>query len=110
MKPLRYNGVLAPSTHYGRGPQDGVGYLIAPPAGAWPESNLVPWDDPKSYYRARLAYPVPVAQQNTVASEQGFAMVTIEGSQITLRAYGIGTPSAPAAAHVIDQVSYPKPP
>lgn len=109
MKPMRYNGIIAPSALYGRGSQDGVGYLITPPAGAWPESTVVAWDGATAHYRNRLAYPVPVEQQNTVASEQGFTIVQLQDKQITLRSYGMGTTVAPAALHVVDEVTYTKP-
>lgn len=108
-KPMRYNGVIAPSGVYGRGPDDGVGYVVLPAAGAWPESQIVAWDDPKAHYRDRLAYPTPVGQQSTVPSEQGFTIVSLAGKQITLRTYGLGTPSSPAAVHLVDEVSYTKP-
>lgn len=109
MKPMRYNGVLAPSGVYGRGAQDGVGYVVLPPGGAWPESTIVAWDDPKAHYRDRLAYPVPAGQQSTVPSEGGFLMVALEGKQVTMTTYGMGTIQAPGPLHVVDEVSYTKP-
>lgn len=108
-KPMRYNGIIAPSGVYGRGSQDGVGYLITPPAGACPETQIVAWDGAIAHYRSRLAYPVPVAQQDTVASEQGFVIVHLQGKQITIRTYGVGTTVAPADVHMVDEVTYTKP-
>ena len=109
MKPMRYNGIIAPSGIYGRGSSDGVGYLITPPAGAWPETEIVAWDDSNAHYRDRLAYPVPVGQESTVPSEHGFTMVSLAGKQITLRTYGLGTVASPVSLHLVDEVSYTKP-
>jgi 3',5'-cyclic AMP phosphodiesterase CpdA len=109
MKPMRYNGVVAPSGAYGRGAQDGVGYVVLPPGGAWPESTIVAWDDPKAHYRDRLAYPVPTGQQSTVPSEGGFLMVALQGKQVTMTTYGMGTIQTPGPLHVVDEVSYAKP-
>jgi 3',5'-cyclic AMP phosphodiesterase CpdA len=108
-KPMRYNGQLAGSGSYGRGPTDGVGYLVLPPAGAWPETGLIAWDDPKAYYRDRLAFPVPVAQQNTIESEIGYAIVRLAGSAITLEVWGMGDYASAHAPVLRDSVSYTRP-
>lgn len=99
MLPLSYNGVLAPSGQYGRNPDDGVGYLILPPAGAWPETQLIHWEDPKAYYRDRLAFPVPVQFEDTVPSENGYVVV-----RITETTLGIETFAVRESAVLIDEL------
>jgi hypothetical protein len=106
-RPLRYNGQLA--NDYGRGANEGVGYLIVPPAGVWPADQLIPHGDPKGYYRDRLAYPVVAAPNDTAPSELGFVAVDVTGTSITLTTYGLGTITSPQAAHVVDTASYTKP-
>jgi hypothetical protein len=105
--PLRYNAQIANA--YGRGPSDGVGYLIVPPAGVWPGTELIPHDDPKGYYRDRLAYPQVAPPSNTAPSEVGFVIVELEGKTIALTTWGMGTIETPLPAHVVDQASYTKP-
>jgi hypothetical protein len=103
--PLRYNAVLASSGQYGRGPDDGVGYLVLPPAGAWPETELISWEDEKAYYRDRLAYPIPDVESDTVPSDSGFVIVRLEGESCTLRTYAVRD-GAPAE---VDGVQYVRP-
>jgi hypothetical protein len=108
-KPMRYNGQLAASGSYGRGPNDGVGYLVLPPAGAWPETALIAWDDPHAYYRDRLAFPVPGAQQNAVESEVGYTIVELSGSSITLEVWGMGDYASPHGSVLRNTLSYVRP-
>jgi hypothetical protein len=101
MRPLRYDGVEAPSGAYGRGPDDGVGYLVLPPAGNWPEAEIMA-DDAA---RARLAHPTPTPGVDTVPSELGFAVAEIDGEDWALEVYGVGSVVAPAPLGVIDAIA-----
>lgn len=106
MKPLRFNATLVPK--YGTQAGQGVGYMILPPAGAWPNANLIDSQSSKAYYRNRLAYPVPKANRNDVSSENGFVRVELNGRTFTLKTYGLGTFQAPKAVRLLDQHSYTK--
>ncbi len=107
MKPIRYNGALVQS--YGNGVTQGVGYVVLPPAGAWPNPNVIDEASTKAYYRNRLAYPVPATGRSDVSSQNGFVRVELQGRTFSLKAYGMGTPQSPQSARVVDQVSYTKP-
>lgn len=109
MKPMRYNASLV-AGGYGLQATQGVGYLVLPPAGAWPNETLIDSASDKAHYRDRLAYPVPTPGQNRVPSENGFVRVDVVGRSITLKTYGLGSPTQPQTARVIDQVSYTKSP
>jgi hypothetical protein len=102
-KPIRYNAQLVSA--YGNGSGDGVGYVVTPPAGAWPHGQLVPSSDPKAYYRDRLAYPSPA---DMVSSEVGFVLVSLSGRTFTLQALGLGSLQTPVPAHVVDELTYTK--
>jgi len=105
-RPMRFNGIKASSSNYGRGPNDGIGYVVVPPAAAWPETTLIPSTDPKSYYRDRLAYPVVPMSTDTAPSENGYVVVDLDGNAFHLETWGVGGPGAPANPHLIDQVTY----
>jgi hypothetical protein len=106
--PLRYNGVIAPSGEYGvgeeEGDEDGVGYIVLPPAGAWPDMNLIRSDDPEARRRERLAYPVVGPTETAVDSEIGFVVARVEGSTLSLETWGMGTTREAEAPHLKDHV------
>ncbi|MGC4119561.1 MAG: hypothetical protein QM765_34320 [Myxococcales bacterium] len=102
-KPLRYNATLV--SEHGNGPGQGVGYVVTPPGGTWPNADLVPLTDPKGYYRDRLAYPAPA---DVVPSEVGFVKVHLDARTISLEAYGLGSVGQAVPAHVVDAYGYTK--
>lgn len=103
--PLRHSGILAPSGAYGRGPDDGVGYMIAPPAGNDPSDQVIPPDSEWAYYRDRLAWPPLDPERNYVDSELGFIRADVSGEQLRLRTYGMGDLDAPKAAWVREDLT-----
>jgi hypothetical protein len=105
-KPLRYNAKLV--SNYGNKADQGVGYLILPPAGAYPNANLIDYTNEKAYYRQRLAYPIPTKDSNAVPSEVGFVTVEIKNRNISLKTYFLGDINNPKDAHIVDQLSYSK--
>jgi hypothetical protein len=82
---------------------------VLPPAGAWPETDLIAWSDPKAYYRDRLAFPVPVPQQNATESEMGYVIVRLAGSSMTLEIWGLGNHTSPHAPVLRNALSYVRP-
>ncbi len=108
MKPISYNAQIM-SGGYGPGVGQGVGYLLTPPSGAWPEGELLALDGPQAYYRDRLAYPVPPSNSNAVPSERGFVRIDISGHTLSMTTYGLGTPTVPVESHVVDTLQYSKP-
>ncbi len=109
MLPLQYDGVLAPSGAYGRGPDDGVGYIVLPPAGMSPRTSVVAFDGPSADQRDWPAFPVLDPETNTTESELGWLLVTLDGDNLTLDMYGTGQLGAPVAPYVRDGVSYTRP-
>jgi hypothetical protein len=105
-KPLRYNGILASGAEYGRDETRGVGYLLVPPAGAWPETSLIASDHEKAHYRERLAYPLLAAGEDQAPSENGYVLVNIDGRSIRLQTYGVGNHSSVLDEHLIDSIEY----
>jgi len=108
-KPMQYNGIIAPSGVYGRGVDDGIGYLVIPPAGNAPEDEVLAPDHEKGYYRDRVAWPDLSGGETIVDSQIGFVLVTITGNTITLTAYGMGTLSDPTPAQAVDSITYTRP-
>ena len=107
MVPLRYDAVPAPSGEYGRGETDGVGYIVVPTAGDDIfEGAILPHFDPDAEDRAWLAAPIPGAMENNLPSEMGFTVVSVDGQDLELTTWGMGTLEEPAEAHVVDSVSY----
>ncbi len=107
-KPLRYNANVLAAGLYGNGPEQGVGYLVVPPAGNHPASQIVSSDSPVRRYRDRLAFPPINGDQSEVDSEIGFTKVSIAGDGIEIRTFGMGTLNDPTDSRVIDSVSYTK--
>lgn len=67
---------------YGREADQGVGYMIAAPAGQWPRNN-------SSDEMHQLAfYP---HNDNGVAYEIGFTIINIDANNFDLKTYGLGT-------------------
>ena len=104
--PLRYQAQVAPSGLYGRDHDDGVGYLVLPPAGQRPGTTVIPPEAPEAPRRDRLAFPELEPDQVEVDSELGYVIVSIDGDAITLETWWIGTLDVPADPHLIDVVSY----
>jgi Calcineurin-like phosphoesterase len=89
--------------NYGRGPGDGVGYLIAPAAGHDPpEDTLVKASDP---LRGGLAYPTAaeISGKDTITPWVGFVTLELKAKSMSLRAYELGV-AAPR-----DTLTYTKP-
>ncbi|RCS42048.1 hypothetical protein DTL42_19655 [Bremerella cremea] len=96
--PLQYNATFTPSEAYGSGADDGVGYLIVPPAGNLPESHVVASEFDVSCCRKRLVYPAIDEGSSSVASEIGFVTADIDGRTIRLRTSVMGTLEMPVAS------------
>jgi hypothetical protein len=107
MKPLRFDAELAPSGRYGRGEDDGVGYLVVPTAGDQTfEGAILSPMAPTAEDRDWLAYPVPDEDADWVPAEIGFTVVRLEEERFELTAWGLGTIAAPLEPHVVDELSY----
>jgi len=86
MELLRFQGQI--QSEYGKGKDEGVGYIVVPPAGNSPVSDFYFVDKgrnkKKARYRERLAYP-------NFNSEIGFVRVNVQGNKIHVEAYAILT-------------------
>jgi len=107
IRPMRYNATLAPSGRYGRGPEDGVGYLVVPSAGAYPSPELVGRDSEYARYRDRLAYPTAPADSDEVPTELGYVTVRVTEQELHLRTWGLGSwEEQRHEGHLRDEVRY----
>jgi hypothetical protein len=73
--------LLFDKTGYGRLPNQGVGYLIAAPAGQYPRNNQSADMDQLAFYPHN---------SNGVGFEIGFSLVNVSGSAFDLKTYGLG--------------------
>ncbi len=109
LRPLRYTGLsggkpqVQPVTSYGVGPQDGVGYLLAPAAGHYPPGDeLVDVTDP---LRSLLAYPTSAELNGNLLKSAwvGFCVLELASKSLKLTTYELGQ------VQPRDSVSYSKP-
>jgi len=108
MIPLRHEASPSPSGEYGTATDQGVGYMVLPPAGHSPSKSVVEPGGPSAYLRDLVAYPTIDEVQTQVDSEIGFVVVSLQGNAITLETWGMGSLDAPQSAHVMDVISYQK--
>lgn len=108
MVPLRFDGVPAPSGAHGTGQEDGVGYMVLPPAGHPPSTKVVDPADLHAPLRDLVAFPTIEDGDLNAASEIGFVVVSVSANAITLETWGMGTVDQPIPAHVREIVSYVK--
>jgi hypothetical protein len=73
--------LLFDKSGYGRRATEGVGYLIAPPAGQYPRNNQSNDMDQLAFYPHN---------SNGVAYEIGFSLVNVSGLEFDLKTYGMG--------------------
>ncbi len=106
--PLQFNGQIALSGLYGLGVDDGVGYLVMPPAGQPPGHEIYPDDHPDADRNDRLAYPTFGEGENIVDSQNGFVIVEIDAATLTFETWGYGSYAEPQTAAVVDTISYTK--
>lgn len=106
-KPLRYAGLVASA--YGRGPNEGVGYMILPPAGAYPNADILGVGEANATARSWLAFPDPPPGQRVVDAENGFAVIDVDGQTLSLSVMGLGNYANARASHVVDHVVQRRP-
>jgi len=106
MVPLRYDGLAAATGDYGVGPEDGVGYMVLPPAGYYSSTSVV--DEKASTgaeQRQLVAWPELPAGKNSAESEMGFVEVQVLGDQLLLRTWGMGDVSKLEEAHIREELA-----
>ncbi len=107
MVPMRYDAIVAPSGAYGRGADDGVGYVVVPTAGDRTfDGAILPHDAQDIEPRSWLAYPVPGETDDNLPAEIGFMAVAIDGEDLELTTWGMGTIDQPEDAHVVESYGY----
>ncbi len=108
MQPLRYDGVLAASGEYGQGLQDGVGYVVLPPAGYDPSSYLESSEEGETSSRDFLAYPIVEPEDDIVDSQNGYVVVQVGYKSLSLVAWGMGDNDESSDPEIVDSLSYTK--
>lgn len=93
-----YQPYLAPSGNFGNGSQDGVGYLVLPPAGQWPSTDIN-----KQHYIDEGKVAVYSTFQ-----EIGYVKVSINKNSITIDTYGVKWKDYDNKVYLIDRVRYSK--
>jgi hypothetical protein len=89
---------------YGPGPGEGVGYLVVPSGGVFPNANLVPRSqNPEA--RSLLAFPDVATTVDAVPAFSGFTRVDIDGPAISIRTYNV---TLSGRFTLVDEVSYTK--
>lgn len=108
MVPLAFDA--QPRAAWGRNPGEGVGYLVLPPAGNWPEpySMLLPRVGQPEW----LAWPpLDSKGKSTVkTSEIGYALIKLDGRKFDLQVFGLGdlVDFKTAGVHLLEQLVYTK--
>lgn len=100
-KPLRYDGKVKSS--YGTGVEQGVGYIVVPPAGNVPRN----YDWKSESEKLTVAYPKD-GNASGILSEVGFGVVDIDDKTINMKIYGIGNTSTFKNCYIMDEVKYTK--
>jgi len=89
------------AARYGRGDDDGVGYIVTPTAGDRIFDNLAPQTEPS---RQLVSFP-QLGNRSRADGEHGYLIVHIDGPGIHIESWGMGRdPGQPAA--VVDELQY----
>ena len=105
MLPLQYNAEIVSSATYGIGPDDGVGYIVTPPAGNYPHTTVIDPDDEDADRRDRVAFP-ELDETDQVPSEVGYITVDLTATTISIKAWGLGTYEKPAETWLREEYGY----
>ncbi len=105
-EPLQYEATIAPSGSYGVGTDDGVGYVVLPPAGTGGSSGLIDPEDPEAGVRDLLAFPVIAADTTSHEGQIGYVIIEVGAADLTLSAWGLGSSSSPVPEQLLESVSY----
>jgi len=106
MLPLQYNAVITSSGTYGIDADDGVGYMITPPAGNSPHDRVIAPKDEHANRRDRLAFPVLDSASDLVTSEVGYITVDLTPTSINLQSWGMGTYEKPSPTWLREEYGY----
>jgi hypothetical protein len=104
--PLQFSASLAHS--YGAGPEDGVGYIVVPPAGNESSNEIVFSQGVGSESRDLLAFPELSEVDNIAFSEQGYIRVDLSPKRLQMSAFGVGNLNDPLPAAIIDLLTIDK--
>jgi hypothetical protein len=105
MSPIQNDAVAAPSGLYGIGPDDGVGYIVTPPAGNNPHDRVIAADDPDAAELALVAAP-EIGDSEYVESEVGYLTVDVTATTLRIRTWGLGTWDEPVDSWLRDELEY----
>ncbi|MFH1466676.1 MAG: metallophosphoesterase [Pseudomonadota bacterium] len=105
MAPIRNDAVAAPSGLYGLGPEDGVGYIVTPPAGNWPHDRVIAQDDPDVAELDLVAAP-GIGSDVYVDSEVGYLTVDTTATTLRIRTWGLGTVEEPVDSWLRDELEF----
>jgi hypothetical protein len=98
--PVQYDAEWAHS--YGRGPEDGVSYIVSPPSGIGTSTAVATLNVDGSESVNLLAYPLVADDTVDVSSEQGFLRVDVSPAALSVVAFGTGTNNKPHPPIEID--------
>jgi len=99
--PLRFDGEHASAGEYGRGEDQGVGYVVVPTAGNTLFNSAVHDSDDA---RGWLAYPPTKDGTAQVVNQLGYLSVRIDGDELCMETWGLGRPGDLGTPTVMDSV------
>ncbi|MSP54989.1 MAG: hypothetical protein EXR69_05200 [Myxococcales bacterium] len=102
--PMRSGAELAPSGEYGRGVEDGVGYLVVPSAGDHPWEGILGAADDTLGLRRKVAYPEIPSGVGLLDGQHGWLQVDVAGSELHLQTWQVGDAEAPQERYLADEV------
>ena len=105
-EPLQYEATLATSGSYGVGSDDGVGYIVLPPAGTGTSGSLIDPEDPEATVRELLAFPAIAEDATHHDGELGWVIVEVGAADLTISAWGVGSSSSATAPQLLESISY----
>ncbi len=101
--PLSFNGIV--KEYYGKKENEGIGYLILPCGGNYPEHYETIHKDK---FKNKIAFPSIQQIESGIKSELGFSKVTIDDKYIKIETFGMGNLKKIEPLHLIDKIEYKK--
>lgn len=106
--PLHFDAQLADTGSYGSGTDQGVGYVVMPTSGSSTATSSIDPTLKDASVRDLLAYPSLAEDSVDMPAQLGFVAWAIDGSDLTITAYGTGESATAAPAEVLETYSYSK--
>jgi len=104
-EPLQHEATTAPSGDYGVGSDDGVGFVVLPPAGTGSSGSLIDPEDKQADVRDLLAFPSIAADATHHDGELGYLIVEVDTTGTTLSAWSLGSSTSATSPELLESVN-----